>query len=119
MILKDLKKTIGTLDYNILLENWTCLCFKTPIIKWFEFYPLTRKASGFKSLRLNFWDINQATSKCQSDFWTKLAKESKIEKMNITIKFCIFKLVYLGTKFCLNLSLEFLDQINTKSVFPK
>ena len=35
----------------------------------------TRKATGFKSLRLNFWEINQATSKCQIDFWGKLAKK--------------------------------------------
>ena len=49
------------------------------------------------SLRLNYWEINQTTSKCQIDFSTKLAKISKIEKvnMNITIKFCILKLVQL------------------------
>ena len=35
----------------------------------------TRKATGFKSLRLNYWEINQATSKCQIDFWGKLAKK--------------------------------------------
>ena len=38
-----------------------------------------RKATGFKSLRLT-WEINQATSKCQIDFWIKLAKKSKVEK---------------------------------------
>ena len=27
------------------------------------------------SLRLSYWEINQATSKCQIDFWTKLAKK--------------------------------------------
>ena len=32
-----------------------------------------------KSLRLT-WEINQATSKCQIDFWIKLAKKSKVEK---------------------------------------
>ena len=35
----------------------------------------TRKATGFKSLRLKYWEINQATPKCQIDFWTKLAKK--------------------------------------------
>ena len=25
--------------------------------------------------RLSYWEINQATSKCQIDFWTKLAKK--------------------------------------------
>ena len=49
-------------------------------------YFRTRKATGFKSLRLNYWEINQATSKCQIDFWTKLAKK-------VTVKFCILKLV--------------------------
>ena len=34
----------------------------------------TRKATGFKSLRLKYWEINQATQKWQTDFWTKLAK---------------------------------------------
>ena len=34
----------------------------------------TRKTTGFKSLRLNYWEINLATSKFQTDFWTKLAK---------------------------------------------
>ena len=47
------------------------------------------------SFLLNYWEINQTTSKCQIDFSTKLAKRSKIEKVNvnITIKFCILKLV--------------------------
>ena len=36
---------------------------------------VTRKATGFKSLRLKYWEINQATPKCQIDFWTKLAKK--------------------------------------------
>ena len=28
-------------------------------------YGRTRKATGFKSLRVNGWEINQVTSKCQ------------------------------------------------------
>ena len=35
----------------------------------------TRKATGFKSMRLKYWEINQATPKCQIDLWTKLAKK--------------------------------------------
>ena len=35
----------------------------------------TRKATGFKSMRLKYWEINQATTKCQIDLWTKLAKK--------------------------------------------
>ena len=38
-------------------------------------------------------------------FGQNLQEISKIEKVNITIKFSIFKLVYLGTKFCLKLTL--------------
>ena len=54
----------------------------------------TRKAIGFTSLRLKYWEANQATSKSQIDFWTRLDFWSKIEKVNINVKFCIFKLVY-------------------------
>ena len=40
-----------------------------------KFYLETRKATDFKSLRLNYWEINQARSNHQTDFWTKLAKK--------------------------------------------
>ena len=36
---------------------------------------LIRKPTGFKSLRLSFWEINQVTSICQIDFWTKFAEK--------------------------------------------
>ena len=52
----------------------------------------TRKATGFKSLQLKYIEINQATPKRQIDFWTKPAKTSKVEKVNINIKLYIFKL---------------------------
>ena len=29
----------------------------------------TKKATGFKCLGLKYWEINQATPKCQIDFW--------------------------------------------------
>ena len=32
-------------------------------------------ATGFKSLQLKYWDINQATSTSQIDLWTKFAKK--------------------------------------------
>ena len=35
----------------------------------------TRKGTGFKSLRLEYWEINQAAPKCQINYWTKLAKK--------------------------------------------
>ena len=38
---------------------------------------VTRKATGFKSLRLKYWEIHQVTPKCQIDFWTKLAKKGR------------------------------------------
>ena len=53
-------------------------------------YDTARKAPGLKSLRLNYWEINQATLTCQIDFWKEM---SKIEKVNITIKFFVLKLV--------------------------
>ena len=31
-------------------------------------YGKTRKATGFMSLRVNYWEINQVTSKCQQVF---------------------------------------------------
>ena len=34
-----------------------------------------RKATGFWSLQLSYREINQATSKCQNDIWTKLARK--------------------------------------------
>ena len=43
-------------------------------------YGKTRKATGFKSLRANYWEINQVTSKCQRIFWIKLAQKGIIQK---------------------------------------
>ena len=37
------------------------------------------KATGFKSLRINYWEIIQITSKCQMDFLVKTCR-SKMEK---------------------------------------
>ena len=54
----------------------------------------TRKATDLNSLRLKYWYINQATTTCQIDFGQNLLERSKIEKVNINIKFCIFRLVY-------------------------
>ena len=54
----------------------------------------TKKATVFKSLRINCWEINQVTSKCQTDFFGQnfQKKWSKTEKENVTIKFYIFEI---------------------------
>ena len=47
-----------------------------------------RKATGLKSLQINYWVINQEVSKCQMGILDKtFKKKSKTEKKNITIKF--------------------------------
>ena len=43
MILINLQKALDTLDHKILIENMTCLGFKTSVNKWFEFYLSSRK----------------------------------------------------------------------------
>ena len=43
-------------------------------------YGKTRKATGFKSLRVNCWEINQVASKCEHNFWIKLVKKGLNQK---------------------------------------
>ena len=63
-------------------------------ILYFLFKTQTRKATGFKSLRGNYWEINQVTSKWQINISDKICKKgSKTVKVSITIEFYIFKLV--------------------------
>ena len=63
----------------------------------------TRKATGFKSLQLNCWEINQETAKCQIVFWAKLAKKGQIS---------------LNTKFRLKLTiLSFWTKLAQKGYF--
>ena len=50
-----------------------------------------KKATGFKSLRINYWKINQVTLKCQTDFLYKTCKRGLTQKKNITIEFYIFE----------------------------
>ena len=58
------------------------------------YYNKTRKATGFKSLRVNYWEINHVKSKCHMDFLDKTCKvRSKIEKVNTTIDFYTFEIV--------------------------
>ena len=53
----------------------------------------TRKAADFKSLQVNYWEINQVTPNDKCTFSTKFAKKwSKTEKLNITIEI-IFEMV--------------------------
>ena len=40
----------------------------------------TRKATGFKSLRVNLWKINQVTSKCKMDFLGKTCRKGLKQK---------------------------------------
>ena len=57
-------------------------------VKIVDFLKQTRKATDMKSLRINYWEINQVTPKCQMS-----RKRSKTEKKNITIEFNIFEIV--------------------------
>ena len=52
---------------------------------------------GFRSLQVNYLEINQAKSKCQQIFWIKLAKKVlKQKKLNIIIEFYIFEIVQVA-----------------------
>ena len=54
----------------------------------------TKKANGFRSLRVNCHEIYQVTPKCQIDFFGKTFRQrSKTEQVNITIAFYIFEIV--------------------------
>ena len=76
----------------------------------------TKKPTGLKSLQLNFWEINQVTSKCQIDFCTKLSKEILNRKSEHYHKILHIQ-ISLGTKFSSETdSFEFLDKTNTKRV---
>ena len=55
---------------------------------------ITRKATGFKSLQITCWEMNQVTLKCQIDLDKICKRKSKTKEKNITIKFYIFEIVY-------------------------
>ena len=57
-------------------------------------YKKTRKATGFKSLRVNSWEIDQVTSKWQKDFLDKTCRPKK-EKVNSTTELYLFELGYV------------------------
>ena len=59
-----------------------------------------RTATGFKSVRVNYWEINQVTSECQMDVLDKTCRQ-KTKKVNTTIEFFILELVQ-EPNFCLN-----------------
>ena len=59
-----------------------------------ENYCKTRKVTGFKSLQLKYWEINRQHQNAKLIFGQNLQKRSKIEKVNINIKFYLLKLVY-------------------------
>ena len=52
-----------------------------------------KKGTGLTSLLVNYWEINQITSKCQIDFLDKTYQ--KVLKVSITIKFYVFKLAWV------------------------
>ena len=53
-----------------------------------------RKSTGFKSVQVNCWEINQVKSKCQMDTLDKSCETGQTKKkMNINIKFYIFEMV--------------------------
>ena len=51
-----------------------------------------KKNHCFKMSASKCWEINQVTSKCQTDFLGKSCKE-RSKKVNITIGFYIFEIV--------------------------
>ena len=70
----------------------TQIQFKSFVFNLNAFDFITRRATGFKPLRLNYWEIRQHQN-AKLIFGQNLQKRSELEKKNITIKFCIFKLV--------------------------
>ena len=69
----------------------------------FEIFQLlieTRKATGFKFLRENCWEINQVTSKCQMHFSNKISKKGLKHHHRI-----LHIRNSLGTKFQLKLTI--------------
>ena len=88
------QKKSRTENVKILLQN-NCINNGVNNRAWkTDLYGKTRKATGLRSLQVNYLEINQATSKCQQIFWIKLAKKGlKQKKLNIIIEFYIFGIV--------------------------
>ena len=63
-----------------------------------------RKATGFKSLQLNCWEINQVTSKSQTDFLTKLTTKALNRKSEHHHKILHIQ-ISLDTKFRLKFTI--------------
>ena len=76
------------------------------------FLVLTIKATGFKSLRVNYREINQVTSKCQMDFLDTTCKKGL--KLNIAIEFYVFKMVWVPN---FRLNRQFWTKLTQKRVF--
>ena len=73
-----------------------------------------KKSHWLQVSRQNYWEINQVTSKCQIDFWAKLAKKSKIEHHDNILHIQIS----IGTKFDLKLTLlNFWTKLMQKEYF--
>ena len=54
---------------------------------------IEKKETPQTSLRVNDWETDQVTSKCQTNFFDKTYM-SEMEKVNSTIELCIFELAY-------------------------
>ena len=102
--LKATGSTSNTIKY------WFLEHFVTFIIYISALYTATRKATGFKSVRVNCWVINQnKISKSKWMFWINLQKRSTNKKKEHH-HWILHIRNSLGTKF----KPEFLDQINPK-----
>ena len=65
--------------FKIITVFITCVHLRcTPLIR--DFLKKTRKAPGFKSLRVNCWEANQVTSKSQMDFLDKTCEKGLKKK---------------------------------------
>ena len=53
-----------------------------------------RNATDFKYLRVNDWETDQVTSKCQTKHFFDKTYMSEMEKVNSTTELCIFELAY-------------------------
>ena len=61
---------------------------------WIRQFQQVHEKSLAIGLCVNYWEINQVTSKSQMDFLDKIFKKrSKIKKVNTTFEFYIFQVV--------------------------
>ena len=71
----------------------------------FTFLYRIRKATDVKSLRINCWEINQVTSKCQIDILNKTCKKKGLKQKKEHHRLILHIQNGLGTKFQLKLTI--------------